>query len=306
MTSGTAFAALEDVAMREAWRHEALDFTPWLSANLDRLGQAIGIPLEHVESEASVETFAADILARNPQDDSLVLIENQLEASDHGHLGQIMTYLAGLSAQTIVWVAPAFREPHLSAIRWLNQHTADPFAFFAVKLRVVRIANSPLAPLFEVVERPNDWDRTLQEAARASRGLTDIGLFRKTFWTHFLDRQPAQAAVGPANADSVRWIKSPGHEFVVVQYLAQKSVGVFVRGPRGVVADQALAVIGPHLEGLSQRLGTPTFGGRDNLLLHNSLDVDSRDSTNWDRMSDWLAEQAARYVRALNEVMVNS
>lgn len=108
------FGTLADAPLREAWAHEAHAFTPWLAANLDRLSATIGIPLELTGTEMRVGTFSADILARNPMDDSVVLIENQLEGSDHTHLGQIMTYLAGLETHTMVWVAPSFREEHLS------------------------------------------------------------------------------------------------------------------------------------------------------------------------------------------------
>ncbi len=119
----------------------------------------------------SVGSFSADLLARNPLDGSLVLIENQLEQTDHNHLGQILTYLAGLEAQVIVWIASDFRDPHLSAIHWLNDHTVDPFAFFAVQVKAVRIGDSPIAPLFEVVAKPNGWDRKLQQqVASPGRG----------------------------------------------------------------------------------------------------------------------------------------
>jgi hypothetical protein len=155
------FGRLIDLPLREAWKHEALQFTPWLAQNIDHLSDAIGLPLELDGTEVAVDTFSADILARNPMDDSRVLIENQLEQTDHTHLGQIMTYLAGLDAQTVIWIAPAFREPHLSAIRWLNEHTADGFGFFAVKARVVRIGDSPFAPIFEVVEKPDLWQRQI-------------------------------------------------------------------------------------------------------------------------------------------------
>ncbi len=106
--SSDNFGDLTDVELREAWPHEALDFTPWLAENLDRLSKVIDIQLELVETEQSVDEFNADILARNPTDDSLVLIENQLERSDHTHLGQILTYLAGLEAHTVIWVARSF------------------------------------------------------------------------------------------------------------------------------------------------------------------------------------------------------
>ena len=160
------FATLDEVDPRAAWSHEARAFTPWLAANLGRLGDALGLTLEGGVEEVRVGRYAADILARTAPDGSAVLIENQLESSDHTHLGQILTYLTGLKAQIVVWVAPDFREEHLSALRWLNESTVEPFSFFAVRLRVVRIGESPFAPLFDVVERPNNWDRRLQVVAR--------------------------------------------------------------------------------------------------------------------------------------------
>ena len=105
-----SLGTLEEVYIREAWNHEARSFTPWLAEHLDILGKEIGIPLELEGREVAVASFSADILARNPQNDSLILIENQLETTDHGHLGQIMTYLAGLEAHTVIWIAAAFRE----------------------------------------------------------------------------------------------------------------------------------------------------------------------------------------------------
>ncbi|MFM1921414.1 MAG: hypothetical protein RLZZ303_3048, partial [Candidatus Hydrogenedentota bacterium] len=119
---------LTTASLREAWANEAQHFTPWLAEHLEQLSQAIDIPLELEGREILVGPFSADILARNTLDGSLVLIENQLERTDHTHLGQILTYLAGLGAQTVVWVASEFREPHLSALKWLNEHTANPFA----------------------------------------------------------------------------------------------------------------------------------------------------------------------------------
>src|SRR5687768_17339149 len=122
------FARLTEVDIRDAWTHEAHDFTPWLLANLEGIAEALGIPLEDEGSEVAVNTFSADILARNPLDDSLVLIENQLGSSDHKHLGQIMTYLAGLEAKIVVWIATGFHQSHLSALKWLNDHTDERFS----------------------------------------------------------------------------------------------------------------------------------------------------------------------------------
>jgi hypothetical protein len=301
MTQPQDFGRLETVSVRSAWAHEASAFTPWLAQNLDRLGDALGIPLEHVQTEAAVTTFSADILARNAVDGTNVLIENQLEDSDHGHLGQIMTYLAGLEAQTVVWVAPRFRDAHLSAIRWLNEHTSDPFSFFAVEVRVVRIGDSPLAPVFEVIERPNDWERSVQEQAREARPRGAVGENRRTFWSHFLQRCPAEMPHGQANGDSSRWRKPPIGAFTVVQFLSQGRIGIFVRGGRGVPSSETALALAPYRERLERALGEPLNG--DNFFFIKRLAIDTADRANWDRMSDWLHEQADRYVATLRDVV---
>ena len=157
-----------------AWSHEAYDFTPWLAENLERLSVELGLELELEGQEVDVGSYRADIVARVPQTDDRVLIENQLEFADLQHLGQVLAYLAGLEAKIVVWIAKGFRDEHISAIRWLNEHTVDPFAFFAVQVGVVQIGNSELAPVFEVLERPTEWDRQVQEAGQSGE-LTEIG-----------------------------------------------------------------------------------------------------------------------------------
>ena len=294
MTTDPEFGSLDDVPLRNAWAHEAHRFTPWLSANLDCLSAAIGIPLEVIGTETRVGSFSADIIARNPVDDSVVLIENQLEGSDHTHLGQIMTYLAGLETHTMVWVAPSFRDEHLSAIRWLNEHTVDPFAFFAVKLRVVRIADSPFAPLFEVVERPNNWDRQVAEQKRAVEGSrSELGQHRLNFWTHVCNRHPI---FGRPDAASSHWAVLPGTEGVVVQYLARNSVGIFVRPPRGGSMEDLGLELAPYLDMLSTELDAPAHG--QNSYLSKAFKINSLDHANWDRMADWLEEQTRAYQAA--------
>jgi hypothetical protein len=296
----TEFGRLEVVHLREAWQHEALKFTPWLATNLDRLSDALGVPLELVRAEAPVTSFSADILARNPDDDSIVLIENQLEESDHGHLGQIMTYLAGLSAKIVVWIAPKFRDAHRSAIQWLNENTSEPFAFFAVEVRVVRIGNSRMAPVFDVVERPNGWQRSVQERAREAQPLSPLGEVRRAFWTHFLARCPSEQENGPPGAGGSRWCKPTSGGLVVAQYFAQGRVGIFVRGRKNISSDDIALELEPHRKRLEKALGAPINGGT--YLFLKTLSIDTSDRTNWDRMSDWLHKQADLYSVAIREV----
>ncbi|MDM7186356.1 hypothetical protein QUH49_28250, partial [Klebsiella pneumoniae] len=112
----------QDVEPNAVWKHEAHDFTPWLAANLDRIGQAIGLDLELEATERPVGSFSADILAKTP-DGRTVVVENQLYRSDHSHLGQLITYAAGLDAAHVIWIAASFREEYVTALQWLNENT---------------------------------------------------------------------------------------------------------------------------------------------------------------------------------------
>lgn len=190
-----ALGTLESVNIREVWQGEASHFTPWLARpeNLERLGEALAMRLEPVSTETSVGPFYADIVCSNTNDDSTVLIENQLERTDHRHLGQIFTYAAGLDAVTIIWIAPQFTEEHRAAIDWLNRITLDKFSFFGVEIELWRIGNSPPAPKFNIVAKPNDWTRAMRRkrpdvGPDGTQGATtDLRLNQIAFWEGFQD-----------------------------------------------------------------------------------------------------------------------
>ena len=186
---------LESVNIREVWQGEASHFTPWLAEpeNLERLGEALAMSLEPVRTETPVGPFNADIVCSDLNDNSTVLIENQLERTDHRHLGQIFTYAAGLDAVTIIWISPQFTEEHRAAIDWLNRITQDEFSFFGVEIELWRIGNSPPAPKFNIVAKPNDWTRAMRRKRPdgGSGGVpvatTDLKLQQIAFWEGFQD-----------------------------------------------------------------------------------------------------------------------
>lgn len=168
MSAIVPLARLERVALREAWPDEAANFTPWLAEkdNLDQLAEKLGIPLELEKVEKGVGPFSADILAKEPDTERWVLIENQITPTDHRHLGQLLTYAAGLDARTIVWIAEEFREEHRAAIDFLNRTTTEEIAFFGVKVELYKIGESSLACDFTLIAKPNDWSkrtRTLRQ-----------------------------------------------------------------------------------------------------------------------------------------------
>ncbi len=285
---------LKSVALREAWGDEANGFTPWLAANLERLSDAIGVQMELEGTEVEVEQFSADIVARDSSNDSRVLIENQLEGSDHTHLGQILTYLAGVRAQTVVWIARNFHDSHRSAIRWLNDHTAEPFAFFAVQVRVVQIADSPLAPLFEVLERPSTWDRSVRETVDS-----DTTAFRRQFWAHYLKRHPDDE-VPPGVAAPSFWLWIESAELNLKPYVAKDSVGVSIRGKRRESAKEVRERILPWEEALRTELGVEIGAATPSGSYANSRErMDTKNPDNWNRMADWLHDRIAEYRRVL-------
>lgn len=281
------FDRLIDLPLREAWRNEASDFTPWLAGNIDYLSDAIGIPLELSGTEVAVESFSADILARNTMDDSIVLIENQLETTDHTHLGQIMTYLAGLEAQTVIWIAPKFREPHLSAIRWLNQHTADGFSFFAVKARVVRIGGSPLAPIFDVVEKPNDWNRALRPVAEREP-LQD---YRQKFF-ELVNHKLEKFTLEKEGQYLVRYIQ-PDCEYnpLFVRVFATRSrCGCEIRSVNETVGQDLLEEISSYAQWLGDRFDN-LRARQDGSALSVSKAFNLKEVETWADSADWLSKQ---------------
>jgi len=159
MFNSLPLGRLQQVDLRDVWQSEPGHFTPWLAedANLALLADALGIELELVAQEHGVGPYRADIVCTDTTDASMVLIENQLAKTDHTHLGQLMTYAAGLDAVTIVWIAERFTDEHRAALDWLNEITGEKLSFFGLEIELWRIGDSPIAPKFNVVCKPNDW-----------------------------------------------------------------------------------------------------------------------------------------------------
>ena len=177
---------IKKMDLRDVWSSEASDFTPWLAKedNISLLGDAIGLELEVESQEKNVGPFRADILARDLTSNHYVLIENQLEQTNHNHLGQIMTYAAGLDAFSIIWIAKSFTEEHRAALDWLNRITEENINFFGIEIEVIQIGDSLPAPQFKVVAKPNDWSKSVRSSANTGE-VTDTKLKQQQYWTQF-------------------------------------------------------------------------------------------------------------------------
>lgn len=177
---------LEEVDIRELWKHEQYDFSEWLSKNenIELLNNEIGLTLTDIQKEVFVGTYRCDLVAKDEATGIKVIIENQLEATNHDHLGKLITYASGLDANVVIWIVKEAREEHRSAIEWLNNKTTNELSFFLMEIRAYKIGDSLPAPKFVVVEKPNDFVKTVNTGVDSGE-LSNAQAERLIFWNRF-------------------------------------------------------------------------------------------------------------------------
>lgn len=177
---------LQKVELRDVWEHEATDFSTWLSKpeNLDALAEQLGIEIEPIGTEVPMGRFKIDILAREPNTSEQIIIENQLEPTNHDHLGKVITYAAGLDARYLIWIVKDVLPEHQKAIEWLNENLVDKIRCVLIRIEVWRIGDSRPAPRFEIVETKNDWVASITRTTSNS-GLSPLQVKQLDFWTSF-------------------------------------------------------------------------------------------------------------------------
>jgi len=316
MTIDDTLGRLQKVDLRNVWTSESSDFTPWLAQenNLRLLGDTIGMELELDAQEKNVGPFRADLLCRNALNDSWVLIENQLERTDHSHMGQLLTYAAGLSAVSLIWIAKRFTDEHRAAVDWLNEKTPDEIGVFGLEVELWRIGESQIAPKFNVVCKPNEWTRSVIK----SRENSSSKQFCLDYWSGVFDEiRPSGILVESAkpfgrhdtNFD-VGW-----HNFWLKAYFSRpnKCGGVWLscRGPRGLMNYSKLKNAQQQIE---QTCGHEMTWNAQEDKNNGSCDLklsgfDVADTDDWPRQRKMYAEKVialynavAPYVRPLDEV----
>lgn len=181
----TKLGILKSVDLRSVWGHEALDFTRWLAQedNIALLAEELDIDLENIKPEESAGRYSVDILADEVSTKRKVIIENQLEATDHKHLGQILTYASAHDASIIIWIVKDYTEEHKQAIDWFNRHMPEQIAFFLVQIELWQIGDSEPAPNFNIISQPNNWAKTLKNATSSEKGNpSELKLLQQRFW----------------------------------------------------------------------------------------------------------------------------
>ena len=181
-----AIGKLEEVDIRELWKHEQYDFSEWLSKkeNIENLNEILGLTLVDISKETYVGSYRCDLFAKDETTGIKVIIENQLEMSNHDHLGKIITYASGLDAKVVVWIVKEAREEHRSAIEWLNNNTNSNINFFLIEIHAYKIGNSDNAPMFQVIEQPNDFIKN-NKSINSNDTMNKSQSQRLEFWNQF-------------------------------------------------------------------------------------------------------------------------
>lgn len=179
---------LKEIDIRTVWAHEQYDFSKWLATeeNIKELGDVLNLSLTEIETEKFVGSYRCDIVCKDEITGKSVLIENQLEPTNHDHLGKIITYASGLDASVVVWVVASAREEHASAIEWLNKHTTSDVDFFLIEVHAYTIGDSAPAPMFKVIEQPNDFAKSVKSLANSGE-LNESQVRRLEFWNMLND-----------------------------------------------------------------------------------------------------------------------
>ena len=177
---------IKQVELREVWKHEAINFTKWLAKpeNLDLLSDEIDIEISLIDTEYNVGRFNVDIYAEDTASNRKIIIENQLEKTDHDHLGKLITYASGLEAEIIIWIVKEVLDEHRQAIDWLNENTDERINFFTVKMEVWKIGDSIPAPKFHIISKPNNWTKSVKQSLQMA-GLSETKILQLKFWNNF-------------------------------------------------------------------------------------------------------------------------
>jgi len=306
-------STLTRVPLREAWKHEAGEFTPWLAQpeNLERLADELGLnELACVATEHRIGDFKLDMLCNDGTDH--VIVENQLEETDHKHLGQLLSYAAGVGAKKVIWVADSFRQEHIAALRFLNENTTEDLSFFGVQVELWRIGDSPLAPKFEVVVKPDDWVKAGREQARAASSSSPTKQLQMRFWAALVDRLATTAPqIRPQKPGPRHWLNNSigrsGFQLNITANTRDERLGVELWMP-GAEAKQRFSKIREQKEAIEKQLGfvldwqeLPDAQACRIASWYPNASIE--DEQRWDEYLNWLEQRLVIMDRVLRPIV---
>lgn len=316
-----ALGRLTAVELRNVFTNEAGEFTPWLAQeeNLALLSDSIGITLQLQAQEKDVGPFRADILCKDTATDQWVLVENQIERTDHTHLGQLLTYAAGLEAVTIVWIAQKFTDEHRAALDWLNEHTDEHINFFGLEMELWRIGDSPVAPKFNVVCQPNDWSRTVKTKAAQGWESSDLNKLQLRFWTAFREYMQANhSMVRCQKPAEQQWmnhaIGRSGYVLASIISTWNSATNSYsspeTRVEFAIMSDhpkEDFAALERKRQEIDRAIGAPVTwhnpSGKKNCKIYVRRDADFRNEALWPEQHQWLKDNLELFYKVFSPLV---
>jgi hypothetical protein len=300
-------AKLKKVDLRKVWKHEATDFTNWLSKeeNIELLSDEIGIDIQVIETEASVGRYSADILGEETNTGKKVIIENQLEATDHEHLGKIITYASGYDAGIVIWIVKNARDEHKQAIDWLNEHTDENVNFFLIKMELWQIGNSPPAPKFQIISQPNDWAKALKKAGSTS--LSDTQILQLEFWNGFKEyAEQHHTTLKLRKTYPQNWYSiSIGHSEAHIELNIIKQKKIIVCELYIPDSKELYHALEEYKEDIEKELGVKLewmeLKNRKLSRIRVSREADITDTDRWEEYFEWMNETAEKFKKVFNK-----
>lgn len=301
---------IQVVSLRSIWKNEAQDFTPWLAENIEELGVTLGLELEYEDKEVSVGPYSADILAKDAGTGKYVVIENQLEKTNHDHLGKCITYSAVLDASAVIWIASDFTEEHKKALDWLNDHTSEEIAFYGVKLELIRIDNSFPAVQFNIQSKPNEVVRQATKS-KESGELSNAKKIQLQFWDYFRE---ALIKTG-----KIRSLQTPRPQYWFDIALGKSNVhlsNIFTTnqkriGVRVYIHNKEAEIWLPYFlqnkkrveEEIGEKLEwNPNPNNKDKIIaLNRNFDFENKDS--WDEAINWSVNYTLAFKKVFGELI---
>ena len=296
--------------LRKVWPHEALDFTPWLAEedNLALLADAVGLEITVDETESKVGDFNVDIYATETGTERKIIIENQLEDTNHDHLGKLITYASGKGADIVIWIVKRAREEHRAAIEWLNEHTDENVSFFLIEIKLYKIGDSDPAVKFEVIEKPNNWTKEVKkQSLNAPRHQ-----FRLAYWTAFNEYAFTQTAFAKnfnrRKPSTDHWMTfSLGSSAYHIDILSLKnrnvvSVELYISDDKSIYHQ-----LYEHKDAIESELGL-TLDWRElpdkkasRIIIEKSVNLDNQDE--WNQQFDWMVDVCIRFKKVFKKYL---
>lgn len=295
--------------LREVWGNEAYDFTPWLAKeqNLTILGDEIGIGMQVIGTEVSTGSFNADILAVETGTENKIVIENQLEKTDHDHLGKIITYASGHDAKTIIWVVKDVCEEHRQAVDWLNEHTDSEINIFLCRIELWRIDNSNLAPKFQIISSPNNWTKTFKRSNDNKYSATQMLQFN--YWEqlryemdeNYPDLKSHKAY--PQNYYNLYLNKPPAHISLVVNTVKKHlTTQIWIDNNK-----ELFDYFHENKDEIEKEIGLglcwERLDGKKASRIDIYHDYDIKSESNWDEAIKWHLDMACRFQNVFNKYL---